>query len=281
MNNISPLYRNLWPKYTQQELNPELDLFYRSNNPLILQERRLVTFIGSRKCTPYGYEVCRKLISGLSEYPVAIVSGLAYGIDQYSHEMALEFNIPTVSIIGSSLEDEYIYPKCNRFLAQRILSKGGMIISQYEYEHHPQREDFIKRNYLLASFSEMTIVIEAGEKSGTLWTVNFAADLNKSVGAVPGSINSEMSLGNNNLIKEGAYLISSTNDILDVLKIQKKESVIDTLPSQILNTFEFLISKKELEKRLNRSSEEISPLLTALEGKGYIQQFGEKIIKLV
>ena len=184
-----------------------------------------VTCIGARAHTEYGKSVCEKIIEELKEYKVVIVSGLAIGIDTVAHKKALEVGLPTIAVVGSGLNKEVLYPKTNLPLAETIIQKGGAVLSEYSDNSKPTKLSFPRRNRIMAGMSQLTIVFECENKSGTRITARLATNYNRDVAAVPGSIFSKMSEGPNNLISEGAYPISSGSDVAYILGMNLKKSI--------------------------------------------------------
>lgn len=176
-----------------------------------------LSVVGSRRHSPYGRDAVRHLIAGLTGYPIAIISGLALGIDALAHDAALAAGLPTVAFPGSGLDPDVLYPAENRGLAERIVAGGGALLSEYAPDQRATLETFPRRNRLMAGSSRATLVIEAGERSGTLITARLALDYNRDVLVVPGSIFSPTAIGTNRLLRQGATLISSPADILDAL----------------------------------------------------------------
>lgn len=182
-------------------------------------EYHLLTIVGSRKFSQYGREVCEKLIAGLRGYPVAIVSGLALGIDTIAHQAALKARLPTIAFPGSGLDRKVLHPHSNRRLADEIVAAGGALISEFPPTMPAGLHTFPKRNRLMAGLGRATLVIEAGEKSGTLITARLALDYNREVLAVPGSIFSPSTTGTNELIRRGATVVTKPEHILDVFDL--------------------------------------------------------------
>lgn len=183
------------------------------------EEYKFLCVVGSRAATQYGVRACQSLIAGLAGTPIVIVSGLAMGIDAVAHEAALAAELPTIAVLPSSLDDTYIYPSTNRRLAGRILESSGALISEYEGEMKPMNWSFPSRNRIMAGLSHATVIVEAGEQSGTLITARLALDFNREVLCVPHPIGNERGAGGNRLIREGATLVRNANDILYVLGI--------------------------------------------------------------
>lgn len=180
--------------------------------------------VGSRKYSTYGKRMCEQLVASLAGYPVAIISGLALGLDSIAHEAALKAGLPTVAVMPSGLDDTALYPASHRPLARRILEKGGALISEYEPEARPARWTFLARNRIMAGLSRTTLLIEAAEKSGTLVTARLALDYNREVLAVPHPVGSETGAGTNTFIRLGATLVRSGADILEALDIRMEEA---------------------------------------------------------
>jgi len=178
---------------------------------------KIICIIGSRKYSSYGEEVTKKLISGLKGYDICIVSGLAIGIDGIAHRAAMDAGLTTIAFPGSGLNSDVIYPRQHTDLANDIVLSGGALISEFRPDQHAFRWTFPVRNRLMAGISEALVVIEAGEKSGTLITSRLALDYNKNIGAVPGDIFSPLSIETNKLIRNGATPITCSEDILEIL----------------------------------------------------------------
>ncbi len=236
--------------------------------------------VGSRKCTNYGKDACRKLIAGLKGYPVAIVSGLAVGIDAIAHEAALENNLFPVAFPGSGISEKVFYPSSNLRLAEKIIDSGGCIISEFPPEMKAELYTFPMRNRLMAGISKATLVIEAEEKSGTLITARMALDYNREVLAVPGPINSSYSKGTNKLIRNGATPITSSEDILEALGFKidetaKQESLFADASPEEKAVLKLLAEPKErddLIREMKISTAEATTLLSIMEIKGLIRE---------
>lgn len=211
---------NLWPDGFRHLYDPPKNIWIRGN-PLWQQKQakklKFVCLIGSRSGTKYGYDICKTLVAGLKEQSCVIVSGLALGIDGEAHRNAIALNIPCVAIPGSGLSNENIYPKEHTELAKDILFNGGALLSELTPDTKAAKWTFPRRNRLMAAMSDIIVVIEAGERSGTYITALQALELGKTLGAVPGPIDSPMSKGANRLIKEGAFPITCGTDILELI----------------------------------------------------------------
>lgn len=180
-----------------------------------LNEKHIVSIVGTRKATDYGREVCRSLIEGLSIQNVTIVSGLAYGIDTYAHRFALEHSLPTIGVLAHGLDR--IYPYVNKKLSEEMLENGGLV-TEFMSNNEPDRENFPMRNRIIAGLADATIVVEAGLKGGALITADIANSYNRDVFAVPGRVSDSYSEGCNNLIKTNrAALIQRAEDVFYIM----------------------------------------------------------------
>src|SRR3989338_7803342 len=236
--------------------------------------------VGSRKATTYGKDVVKKLISGLKGYPIAIVSGLAVGIDALSHEAALDAGLIAVAFPGSGISEAALSYNPNIKLMKRIVDSGGCLISEFEPDLKAAFYTFPMRNRLVAGLSKAALIIEAQEKSGTLITARMALDYNREVLAVPGPINSDFSKGTNRLIRQGATPITCSDDILEALgfkvdKESKQQSLFeDALPEEqkILKLLTEPMARDELIREMKIPTGEANAVLSVMEIKGLIKE---------
>ena len=252
-----------------------------------IQDKKIIAFVGSRACSSYGRMVCKQLISGLRGYPVVIISGLALGIDAIAHQEALDNNIQTIAFPGSGLNKEVLYPATNRGLAERIIEADGALVSEYNPNTKGALWTFPRRNRIMAGIADITIVIEAKEKSGTLITARLATEYNKTVGAVPGNISSPVSKGTNWLLRLGATPITCSEDILLELGFpiyEKKNNIDENLPKDQKQILEILSqgpqNKDELVENSGLDIVTLSIALSTLEITGYIQENLGKIERI-
>ena len=221
MNEIIKIEKKDLPQAFLEMPDPPKALYIEGRWPG--EEYIFLTVVGSRKFSNYGKEVCEELIAGLAGYPIAIVSGLAIGIDTIAHKAALKAKLPTLAFPGSGLDRSIIHPSSNKKLADEIVYEGGALVAEYEPTQPAGIHTFPKRNRLMAALSKATLIIEAGEKSGTLITARLALDYNRDVLAVPGSIFNFGSKGTNRLIRQGATPIIDSKDILEALGFKLEE----------------------------------------------------------
>lgn len=230
-NKISPLFYldKEYPIRLKQCHDSPLMLYYKGTSDLNMA--KIVALVGTRKATEYGRDMCRKIIEGLAEQNVLIVSGLAYGIDTWSHKAALDSRQQTVAVLGHGLDR--IYPSANRSLAEKMLENGGLLC-EYMSGTLPDRENFPMRNRIIAGISDAVVVVEAGETGGALITAEIANSYNRDVFAVPGRIGDPHSEGCNKLIKiNKAALIQSARDITYLLNWNEKKDAAKPLQRQL------------------------------------------------
>lgn len=183
-----------------------------------LLEKPAIAVVGNRKYSAYGSAVTRSICSDLARQGVVIVSGLALGIDSIAHRAALEAGGLTIAVMPAGLDT--VYPSSHKNLAAMIIKNGGALISEYPIGVGVQKHHFIARNRIISSLALATLIIEAPRKSGSLHTASFALDQGKPVMAIPGNIDRFNSLGTNQLIKNGAHLITEAADIMDIVGIR-------------------------------------------------------------
>lgn len=280
---IKKIPKEDFPKQLLEIPQPPKDLWILGEIPK--ENLIYLCVVGSRKYTSYGKEICEKLISSLSGYPVVIVSGFSIGMDTIAHKTALENNIKTIVFPGSGLSTDCIYPRSNIKMVDEIIQKGGCFISEFEPNFKATQWSFPMRNRLMAGMSKAILVIEAEEKSGTLITARLATEYNKDVFSVPGSVFSQNSKGTNFLIKQGATPITKEEDLLDALGFQedknktKQKSLFEDLSEEEKSIIKLLRepkSKDELVRELKMPIQQLSTILTILEIKGLIkEEYGE------
>jgi DNA processing protein len=242
---------------------------------------RTVAVVGTRNMTSYGKKLIRELISSLQPYNVQVVSGLAYGVDVYTHRCCLEFDIQTVGVLGHGLDR--VYPYQHRSTAQKMIDNKGGLLTEFPNGTTPDRENFPRRNRVVAGMTDATIIIESGEKGGSLITAHLANDYNRDVFAYPGNVDSPYSKGCNSLIaNDKAHLVTSSKDITKLLEweLKAKEKPIQTNLFHQLDGDEKKIVKtlKEFEKisldvlsvKLKTPVSRLSGLLLNLELKGIV-----------
>ncbi len=279
-----------YPSWLKEIYAPPLALYYKGNIKLLKSDS--LAIVGSRKCTSYGQkslEVIGKKL--LNNYQINIVSGLALGIDAKAHQVALEQNEKTIAVLGSGLNQKNIYPASNQSLAQKIIKQNGLLLSEFPPGVPALKHHFPQRNRIISGISKGVWIVEAAKRSGALITARYALEQNREVMALPGNIFSSASQGANQLIKQGAYLIDSEEEIGKTLDLTKKEkSAINNKQAEInLSEKEkkilSQISKEpchinQISRQNNLNISEVNSLLSSMELKGLIYNLGEnKYIK--
>lgn len=291
-NNIQPIFYldKEYPVRLKQCYDSPLMLYYKGNADL--NAPKIVALVGTRKATEYGRDMCKKIVEGLVDLNVLVVSGLAYGIDTWSHKAALDLKLETVGVLGHGLDR--IYPFANRALAEKMIESGGLLC-EYISNTKPDRENFPMRNRIIAGMSDAIVVVEAGVSGGALITAEIANSYNRDVFAVPGRVGDQHSEGCNRLIKiNKAALIQSAKDISyllnwDEIKVPKKaiqrQLFINLTPEEEL-VFNVLKEKGDLDidTLLNETSilpSKAASLLLNMEFEGIIRCMPGKVYRLI
>ncbi|MBU4022920.1 DNA-processing protein DprA [Patescibacteria group bacterium] len=257
-------------------------LYYKGD--LTLGNSPIIGIVGTRRCSDYGRQAAIEITSGLTRAGFIIVSGLARGIDTIAHKTALENNGKTIAFIGTGLNKKNIYPQENLGLAEKIVEQGGAIISELKPDTPGFKSNFLRRNRLISGLSSAILVIEAKNRSGALNTAYHAFRQKKKVFALPGSIYSPNSKGCNLLIKKGACLIESADDIIKGLnlnlKIPEKEFIPGTEEEKIIiallkNSKAMYID--EIIQKSNLNPAKVSAVLTNLEMLEKIKNLGGQV----
>ncbi|HHN48568.1 MAG TPA: DNA-protecting protein DprA [Bacteroidales bacterium] len=278
-----------YPSRLKECVDGPILVYFKGNANL--NHPRIVAVVGTRRATHYGKEMCEKIIEGLKNLDVLVVSGLAYGIDTYAHKTALDRGLQSIAVLAHGLDR--IYPPLNKSLAERMLNQGGLL-SDFPSGTNPDRENFPARNRIIAGIADATIVIESGLKGGALITAEIANSYNRDVFSVPGNIGNYYSEGCNFLIKSNrAALLQSAEDIKYIMnwgepvknKVVQRKLMIELSPEQE-KIVEVL--KNNAEASIDRLCNEtaISPALVAnallnLEFEGIIKTLPGKMYKLV
>ncbi|MEA3504127.1 MAG: DNA-processing protein DprA [Bacteroidota bacterium] len=267
-----------------------------SDNPIMLyfkgeanfNVKRTVSIVGTRKATSYGKMVCEKLVSDLAAYNVQIISGLAYGIDACAHHQAVEKGLSTIGVLGHGLDR--LYPAGNFSLSKKMQGNGGLL-TEFLSGTIPDRENFPKRNRIVAGMSDAVIVVESGKKGGALITADIANSYFRDVFAFPARVNDTYSLGCNNLIKTNrAALIEDYRDVLYIMgwdetatkvprqqklfvELNKEEQlVVDLLAQEGVQTIDQLMIATKIRSSKMASillNLEFEGVLKCLPGKAY------------
>jgi DNA processing protein len=291
-NNIRPLcyFQNDYPQRLKHCHDSPVLLYYKGTSPPDAQ--RMVALVGTRNATPYGREHTQALVEGLAPMNVTIVSGLAYGIDICAHRAAVKCGVPTIGVLAHGLDR--LYPGDHRATAVKMLENGGLI-TEHISGTIPDRENFPKRNRIIAGLCEAVIVVEAAKKGGALITADIANSYNRDVFAVPGRTSDPFSEGCNHLIKSHrAALITSAEDIRYVMRWDDNISPKKSVQRQLFTDLEpaeksivDILNKKgktdidTLSFHTGHSHSQSASLLLALELKGVIRALPGKMYEVV
>ena len=270
-----------YPQQLREIKSAPFILFYLGNIDLLKQKQ--LAIVGTRCYTEYGKMVVEKITPEIAQAGIVITSGMAQGIDSLAHMATINTNQPTIAVLGAGIPEvsKNYYAKQ---VIDAIVSHDGLVISEYSPFYPANRYTFPARNRIVSGLSLGTLVIEAGKKSGTMITVNYALEQNREVFAIPGNIFSDKSTGTHHLIKKGAQMVTSANDILEVLNFAPTQSNIFDQPQiDFTDKEEELIYKKlsldpiaidKLAKNCKLDITTISSKLSILEIKGLVRNIG-------
>ena len=227
--NYLTLFDKNYPQKLKEIYDPPPVIFYKG---CLNFQLPAVAIIGSRNSTVYGRKIASKTASKLAQMGVNIISGLANGIDSTAHKGALSVEAGiTTAVLGNGFN--YLYPSQNKLLAKKIMN-SGLMITEFNPNVPPRAKNFPRRNRLISGLADLILVVEAGKKSGTLITVDYALEQGKDIMSVPGNIDRPNSVGCNRLIKNGAAIFTEINDIKDYLNryLQNKQEKNDFVSNQ-------------------------------------------------
>jgi len=214
-----------YPKLLKEIYDPPYIMYIKGQ--IKPEDDFALAVVGTRRISPYGQQAAVHLARDLAQAGLTIVSGLAQGADTFAHLATLEQKGRTLAVVGSSIDRQSIFPPANRYLAEKI-ALNGAVLSEYPLGSFALKHHFPTRNRIISGLSLGTLIVEAPERSGALLTARSALEQNREVFAIPGSIYSVNSLGPNNLIKMGAKLVTSAQDILDELNLKSLAANIET-----------------------------------------------------
>ena len=263
-----------------------------------LNAQRIISVVGTRKCSEYGREVCNNFIADLKRYypDTLIVSGLAYGIDICAHRAALDNGMPTVGVLAHGLDT--IYPAMHRQIAADMVHQQGGLLTEYTTHTTPEKGNFVRRNRIVAGLCDACIVVESSERGGSLITAELAMDYNRDVFAFPGRVYDEHSIGCNNLIRrQQATLLTCAADLLDAMgwenpleKAAQSEAVQQDLFPDLTDEERALVNtlKNVDDKHINQIAidanipySRASMILFDLEMKGIVKALGGARYKIM
>jgi DNA processing protein len=269
-----------YPTGLRNIYSPPLVLYFRGDLPSALQHVSLAV-VGTRKPTAYGREMCGRLVGPACRQGVAVISGLAMGIDTVGHQTALKHSAPTIAVLAHGLDQ--VYPPQNRELALKIVSKGALV-SEYEPSSKMERWNFPARNRIVSALAQAVFIVEGSMTSGAMLTAKYAVEQNRDVMALPGNINHPNAQGPNYLIKTGAQCITTPEDILSALgldaEVRDQLEAIPELSADEQAVYDLFRDAQrelcfdELLLKTGHSFGKLSTLLLNLELKGCIAKSG-------
>ena len=267
-------------------------LFFRGNIPL--NTLHIVSIVGTRHSTAYGLDICNNFIADLSQLvpDVLIVSGLAYGIDIIAHRAALQNNLNTVGVLAHGLDR--IYPSAHRAVAIKMMEQGGLL-TEFMSETNPDRQNFVKRNRIVAGMADVTIVVESAAKGGALITAELAESYHRDCFAFPGRCTDTYSVGCNELIRTNrASILTNAQDFVESmgwLQIKQKENVQRKLFPDLNNEEQCIVNLLQknteglqintLVVQADLPISQLSTLLFELEMKGVVKAMAGGVYKLI
>lgn len=235
-NNINCLFYQdeKYPDRLKHCIDGPILLF--TSGTIDFNNRKVISIVGTREITSYGTEFCKKFIEDLAPLNPIIVSGFAYGVDIVAHKIAMDLGLQTIGVVAHGLNQ--VYPKVHKKYVAKMEQNGGFM-TEFWSNSNPEKENFVKRNRIVAGISEATIVIESAEKGGSLITANLANDYNRDVFAVPGRTSDKFSQGCNNLIKtQKAHLLTSAADLIYILNWELKQDESKVIQKQLFVSLE-------------------------------------------
>ncbi|MBT8210179.1 MAG: DNA-processing protein DprA [Eudoraea sp.] len=279
-----------YPKYLKHCRDGPILLFTRGN--FDLTNRRIISVVGTRSSTPHGNAFCEAFIEALVPLNPVIVSGFAYGIDIQVHKAAIKYGLPTLAILAHGLNR--LYPRIHSRYASQLMQNGGFI-TEFWSSSKPDRENFLKRNRIIAGISEATVLVESAERGGGLITADLAHGYNRDVFAVPGRIGDPYSQGCNHLIKvQKAHMLTSVADLVYVLGWEldmhksrsRQQELFTTLDSSEQGIYCFLEANgKQLLDDIALSCRfpvsQTATLLFGMEMKGCIRSLPGKFYEII
>lgn len=291
-NAIQPLYfkDKAYPERLKHCIDAPIMLFQKGN--VDLQNKKLLSIVGTRNATSYGIAFCEQLIEALAPLRPVIVSGFAYGVDITAHKAAMAQGLQTIGCLAHGLNQ--VYPKVHTKYVEKVKENGGFI-TEFWSDDPFDRNNFLKRNRVIAGMTEATIVVESAEKGGSLVTADIANSYNREVFAVPGRASDPQSQGCNNLIKsQQAHMLTSAADVLYILGWELEEKLPQPRQTQLFveltpeekSIYDYLATKEKevldviaLENSL--PTFKVATLLLNLELKGAVKPLPGKLYQAV
>jgi DNA processing protein len=280
-----------YPKNLQQCIDSPILLF--KDGKINLKNDRIISIVGTRNMTSYGREFCKELITDLKQYNPIIVSGFAYGVDICAHKEAIKNELQTIAVLAHGFDQ--IYPKVHKKYINAVNENGGFL-TEFWHDENPLRENFLKRNRIVAGISQATIIIESADKGGSLVTADIANSYSRDVFAVPGRTTDLFSKGCNSLIKyHKAALLTSANDVAKMLNwdlpqsknsIPKQQQLFVELNEIEQKIYDYLLGNGKqildvIALKCEIPTYKLASLLLQLEMKGVIKPLPGKLFEVI
>jgi DNA processing protein len=292
-NNITTSYflEDDFPKNLQQCIDSPILIF--KDGKIDLKNERIISIVGTRNMTSYGRGFCKEFIKDIKQYNPIIVSGFAYGVDICAHKEAIKNELQTIAVLAHGFEQ--IYPKVHKKYINQVNENGGFI-TEFWHDENPLRENFLKRNRIVAGISQATIIIESAEKGGSLVTADIANSYDRDVFAVPGRTTDLFSKGSNRLIKDHkAALLTSAEDVAKMLNwdlsqaknaTPKQRQLFIELNSEEQKIYDYLLNNgKQLLDVIALDCQipiyKLAPFLLQLEMKGVLKPLPGKLFEAI
>jgi DNA processing protein len=285
---ILPITSPKYPKLLKEISDAPFLLYVKGKKcarPINLE--KTIAVVGTRKVTPYGKDVTRAISEALVACGFTVVSGMAYGVDAVAHQSAIDAGGKTIAVLGCGVD--IIAPPCNARLYNEIVSGNGAVVSEMPLGMRPDRGLFPARNRIISGLSLGVVVTEGADDSGALITARNAAEQGREVFAVPGPITSPYSRAPAKLLKTGATLVESADDIVEALGLEKNQRINESNISKRINELESKEEKKivtllstqpmhidQLVRASNLTTQKVGASLTVLEMKGIVSDLGDK-----
>lgn len=286
MQGVVKISDSKYPELLRRIDSPPQELYYKGTWDSDIFTNCLAV-VGSRRMTTYGRQITNKLVSEVVPGGLTVVSGFMYGVDATAHKAALDFGGRTIAVMPCGIE--LVHPEHQKSLYRRILQNKGLIISEHKGNFAPVSWTYPRRNRIIAGLSQVTLIIEAAEKSGSLITAHLAKKYKRRVFAVPGPLTSSVSKGTIQLIKEGAGIVSSANDLLAVYDIERDKPFkgiapfigLDGIEENIINKLQEEPLEIDMLARLfGLSASKVGTALSLMQVKGILfEEAGKYYVK--
>lgn len=272
----------IYPEQLRKIQKPPKQLHLEGNIELLKQPG--IAIIGSRNCTKYGEKIAEEFSKKLAEYGIVIISGMAKGIDSFAHLGTISGKGSTIAVLPSGIN--HIYPKENKNLYKKIIENGGLIVTEYDKQQQADSNKFLERNRIVSGLSIGILVVEGGYRSGTSVTARLAKKQGKDIFCIPSSLENSKGITPNELIKQGAFLVTEVQDIINKypkLNLKKQKVSIEKIEDieikdEYKTIYNILEQKKEIH--INEISKKSKLSIDEINYKLMLLELEDKIISL-